>query len=82
MILKWAIAAVLIVGGVPVNRQLFLLNPEQVKTEADCLLLVEETRIGINKESPEAVLVAKCVELPWTPPPKTLPHDKKSEVAS
>ena len=82
MILKWAIAAVLIVGNVPVQRQLFMLDPETVKTEADCLALIEETRQGLKAEKPDSVLVAKCIELPWEPPPKTTPHDKKSEVTS
>lgn len=82
MILKWAIAAVLMMGEVPMERRLFILDPAIVKTQAECEALIGNLAGEIAKAQPDWTLVAKCVDIEYHAPAKTLPRDKKSEVAS
>lgn len=80
MILKWAIAFVLMAGDVPVKRHLLLLDPDEIKTAADCATFVTL----LEKEAAKASLGiwAKCIEVDYKPPAKGKPNDKKSEVTS
>lgn len=61
MTLKWIIVAVLFAGEVPVNSKLFALDPDKVKTEAECRKVVEELAEEVKKA--EAELWATCVQV-------------------
>lgn len=82
MILKWCVVVVLLMGDVPLHRQLFLFDPEEVKTEADCQKLVAELIENVKKERPGVTVKAKCVDIEHKAADKAKPNDKKSEVTS
>lgn len=80
MILKWAIAFVLFAGDVPIDRRLFLLDPDDTKTQAQC----REAVVILEKEAAKQGLGvwAECIEINYKAPDPKKPTDKKSEVTS
>lgn len=84
MILKWAVAAVLFYGEVPLEQHVFFLDPAKIRTEKECKAELEKIREGVAKENQELTLWGKCIEIDYKARPvdKSKPSDKKSEVTS
>lgn len=67
MIIKWIVVAFAFMGDVPANSRIFLLDPEVVKTEADCR--AEIAKLAEKARKSEVDLWAECVEVKRAPPP-------------
>jgi hypothetical protein len=67
MIVKWIIVALAFVGDVPTNSRIFLLDPDIVKSEADCRAEIEKLAVSAKKHDVD--LWAECIEIKRSPPP-------------
>lgn len=67
MTIKWIIVALAFVGDVPTNSRIFLLDPEVVKSEADCR--AEIAKLAEAAKARSVDLWAECIEVRRAPPP-------------
>jgi hypothetical protein len=63
--MKWIVLALLFVNGIPVNSRIYEMDPEQVKTEADCKAEVAVMQEVAKKRNADVFL--KCIEVPERP---------------
>lgn len=59
--MTWIIVAIFFIGDAPMNSKLFALDPEQVKTQAECR--VELAKLLEIAKKREADMWAECVEV-------------------
>ena len=76
MTLKWLIVVLVFAGDIPMDRKVFLLDPDVTKTEADCRGDLEKLRFAAKEASVD--LWADCIEVKRAPPGKGAPGTEKN----